>query len=281
VNFYKRFMGDYGKKTARLSLMEHGAYTLMLDEFYATEQGLPAAYPELFRICRAMTKTEQAAVVSVADQFFPVAADGLRYNGRANEELADAEPALSAARENGKKGGRPKKETQEKPSGFPQETQDEPGAKPPQSQSQNSPSLRSGERATRLPKGWEMPPEYRDFCRTERPDLDPDKVAAKFADYWHSKPRKEGMKLDWLATWRNWVRDERAPSGKRLQPEEDAHWTDSRSGVERKAQELGVRPWDQLNEQWPVFLGRVKKAAGAAEFGLGDLERMAAERAQA
>lgn len=74
----------------------------------------------------------------------------------------------------------------------------------------NSPSLRSGEgRASRLPKPFDLPDEYRDFCRQERPDLDPDAVAAKFADYWHGKPGKAGTKLDWLATWRNWVREER------------------------------------------------------------------------
>lgn len=29
---------------------------------------------------------------------------------------------------------------------------------------------------------------------------------AKFRDYWQAKPGKDGIKLDWLATWRNWCR---------------------------------------------------------------------------
>jgi hypothetical protein len=37
--------------------------------------------------------------------------------------------------------------------------------------------------------------------------------AARFADFWHSKPGKDGCKLDWLATWRNWCRDARRPVG--------------------------------------------------------------------
>jgi hypothetical protein len=28
-----------------------------------------------------------------------------------------------------------------------------------------------------------------------------------FKDYWHSKPGKDGLKLDWLKTWRNWCRN--------------------------------------------------------------------------
>lgn len=137
MNFYKRFMADYAKKTSRLTLAQHGAYTLLLDEFYATEQPLPAAHVDLFRICRAMSRDEQAAVAFVADMFFPIGEDGLRHNERAACELADAAPAMEAARANGKRGGRPKKEPTEfenkNPVGFQNITQNEPSAKAPHS----------------------------------------------------------------------------------------------------------------------------------------------------
>lgn len=275
MNFYKRYMGDYSRKTGHLSLAEHGAYTLLLDTLYATEKGLPASFADLFRICRAMSKSEQQAVTKVAEEFFPVSPDGLRYNNRATEEIDSAAPAIQAAKENGKKGGRPKKETREKPSGFSEVTQ---GESSPEPEPDTSPSLRSGEgRATRLPDGWKLPDEYREFCVKTRPDLDPDAVAAGFVDHWASQPGKDGRKADWLATWRNWVRRERAPF-KRQQPQPDGHWTDTRSGVEAKARELGLSPWDEINEQWPVFLGRVKRAAGEQPVDLGALEAMARQR---
>lgn len=215
MNFYKRYPADYGRKTARLTLAQHGAYALLLDELYTTELPLPAELDELFRICRAMSKSEQDAVRVVAEKHFPIAEDGLRHNRRATVELIDAEPALAAARANGKKGGRPKKETQQKPSGLsdvnPTETHDKPSTKPPQS-SDPSTSLRSAEvRASRLPKPFELPEEWALWAGEERPELDLARTAAKFADYWHGKGGKEGRKLDWFATWRNWVRDERAP----------------------------------------------------------------------
>lgn len=84
---------------------------------------------------------------------------------------------------------------------------------------EESSSLRSEERqrASRLPADWTLPDEWAIFCRTERPDLDPLKTAERFADYWRAKPGAQGRKLDWLATWRNWVRNERAPPpGQRL-----------------------------------------------------------------
>ena len=143
MNFYPRFPGDYAKKTARLSLAEHGAYALLLDEVYSTEEPLPADTDELCRICRALTKDERYAVIKVADKFFPIGADGLRHNERAEEEIALARPKIDAAKKNGKKGGRPRKttqqapqeETQEKPSGF---SESNPSGSPQATQSQSS-----------------------------------------------------------------------------------------------------------------------------------------------
>lgn len=56
----------------------------------------------------------------------------------------------------------------------------------------------------------ELPPEWRDFCKRERPDLNPDLVWSMFADHWRAnRNRPEGKKSDWMAAWRNWVRKER------------------------------------------------------------------------
>lgn len=234
MNFYRRYMADYARKTSRLSLMQHGAYNLLLDELYSNEQPLPAAYDELYRICRAMHKAEQEAVRMVADQFFPVGDDGLRHNERATEEMAAAAPAIEAARLNGKKGGRPPKKPNEKPTGFTDGTQNEPGVKASHS-SDISPSLRSGEmRASRLPADWQLPAEWSDWARGERPDLDIRRTAEGFADYWRSQPGKDGRKLDWLATWRNWVRNERRSTGS---PHAETPW--QRSQRERVAEMTG------------------------------------------
>lgn len=73
------------------------------------------------------------------------------------------------------------------------------------------------ERASRLPTDFTLPDDWSTFCQTERPDLDPEKTFDKFRDYWTAKAGKDGAKLDWLATWRNWVREERGSAG-RAQP---------------------------------------------------------------
>lgn len=63
--------------------------------------------------------------------------------------------------------------------------------------------------ASRLPPDWMPSDADLDFCRTERSDLHAADVASRFRDYWSAKAGRDAAKLDWPATWRNWVRNER------------------------------------------------------------------------
>ena len=73
-----------------------------------------------------------------------------------------------------------------------------------------------GKRATRLNAQWRLPPELRRWA--EDAGLAPARIgptAERFRDYWMAQPGQKGVKADWPATWRNWVRrdvdDARAP----------------------------------------------------------------------
>ena len=81
---------------------------------------------------------------------------------------------------------------------------------------EESPSPKSP-RGTALPKDWELPGDWRTWAEGARPDVDVLTVADSFRDYWVAKPGKDGRKADWLATWRNWVRNQRSGSAQRPQ----------------------------------------------------------------
>jgi len=83
MNFYKHFIGDYARDTAHLSMLEHAAYRMLLDHYYATEKPLPMP-AQCQRICRASTEAEKAAVKYVVETFFP---EGV--NKRADKEIKD------------------------------------------------------------------------------------------------------------------------------------------------------------------------------------------------
>ena len=87
MNYYKRYVGDYMRDTAHLSLAEHGAYTLLLDLHYANGQPLPSDRAKLYRMVRAIAPDEQAAADAVLDEFWTATPDGW-VNGRAIAEMA-------------------------------------------------------------------------------------------------------------------------------------------------------------------------------------------------
>lgn len=63
-------------------------------------------------------------------------------------------------------------------------------------------------RGQRLPIDFKMPQDWLDWASRER-CWEPSFVkteADSFIDHWHAKSGRDAAKLDWFATWRNWVR---------------------------------------------------------------------------
>lgn len=84
MNWYKHYIGDFQRDTGHLSLVQSGAYRSLIDHYYATEQPLPMDEDSLCRICRAHSKEERKAVMSVT-RFFT------EYNGAYWHKRIDAE----------------------------------------------------------------------------------------------------------------------------------------------------------------------------------------------
>lgn len=123
MNYYEHHLGDYTRDTAHLSMLEHGAYRLLLDRYYICEAGIPA--DQAHRLARAKSEDERAAVDAVLLEFFTLQ-DGVYRNRRADAEIEAARVRIEAARANGGKGGRPSKKPSPNPVGNPEETQQKP-----------------------------------------------------------------------------------------------------------------------------------------------------------
>jgi len=57
----------------------------------------------------------------------------------------------------------------------------------------------------RIPDDFPADPEI-SWARDKHPEVNTKIEADKFRDYWASIPGQKGVKLDWPATWRNWIR---------------------------------------------------------------------------
>lgn len=70
MNFYKHFIGDYQRDTGDLTLVEHGAFRLMLDTFYGSGRPLPKDRKALCRLLRAESEPERKAVDAISLRFW-------------------------------------------------------------------------------------------------------------------------------------------------------------------------------------------------------------------
>lgn len=101
----------------------------------------------------------------------------------------------------------------------------------------------SPQRGSRLPTDWALPDDWAAWAKQTRPDLNPNETAQRFADYWHGIAGAKGRKADWLATWRNWVRNEKTQAVRRPQ---------TMSFAERDEQ-ARRRRWEEMTgRKWPT-----------------------------
>jgi uncharacterized protein YdaU (DUF1376 family) len=86
MHYYKRNLGDYAKKAGRLSMLQHGSYTLLIDACYDREQ-FPTR-EEAIDWTWASSTEEIEAVDFVLSKFF-VLEDGHYVQTRIREELIE------------------------------------------------------------------------------------------------------------------------------------------------------------------------------------------------
>lgn len=86
MHYYKRNLGDYAKKAGRLSMLQHGSYTLLIDACYDREQ-FPT-HDEAIEWTWASSSTEIEAVEFVLRKFFTLEG-GVYVQKRIQEEIAE------------------------------------------------------------------------------------------------------------------------------------------------------------------------------------------------
>lgn len=119
--YFKFHIGDYRRETQHLTLLEHGVYMTLMSTYYTSEQPLPKDERQLLRLAGARTDEEKQAVLDIVNEFF-IPTETHWVHSRIDFELSEYHSKAEANRENGKKGGRPKKNAPQKPndnqSGF-------------------------------------------------------------------------------------------------------------------------------------------------------------------
>lgn len=191
--YYNRYPQDYDRDTSGLSLVEHGAYTILLDRYYSADGKLSAEIDSLYRVCRAQSEDEKQAVAMVVKTYFSTGRDGCLKHKRAELEIKLAKYRSEIARDNGRKGGRHSVNTVlvRKPSGVPSGL-----AKPNPTLKLNRTQTKAIHRSSGISQEGNSPFEsararepQTETAETGKPDFE-----AEFSDLWKTYPRPEGHK---------------------------------------------------------------------------------------
>ena len=132
--------------------------------------------------------------------------DGRLTNALAEEEISRRASYSENARRAGKKSAEKRQQNQSpSPTGVQRAVNQE--DKDKEKKEKETPNGVSKKKGSRISADWRLPKEWGDWAVQEGLDeVAVRREADKFRDYWIGKAGREGVKLDWLATWRNWVR---------------------------------------------------------------------------
>ena len=279
MHFYKFHIGDYMSHTRHLSLLEDLAYRRLLDFYFLHEQ--PIKHRDAAR--QIGMREHEEDVLTVLNEFF-LSTDNGFVNPRANKEIEEykAHQGTSAygafIRDNQSLKSVVQKDVyiQHFTNGTLDtyiktlRTQDVPimstssihnatnNHKP---LTINHKPIKENKRGSRLPQDWFLTKAMGDWAAQERPDLDVRQVADQFKDYWVAQAGQKGVKLDWDATWRNWVRNTKA--------------------VKANPYDIGRITVPSKNEPDPALLKIEEDAKKAAPIPLEVLAKMAELRRKA
>jgi len=201
MHYYQFHIGDYKSHTHHLSLLEDLAYRRLLDFYFLHEQ--PIKHRDIAR--QIGMREHEEDVMTVLNEFFISTADGF-VSPRADKEIKQYKEFSEA----GKRGAAKRWSTP------PHEGAISPPNATPIATINHKPITtnhkpkRENKRGSRLAQDWFLSKSMGDWATQERPDLDVRQVAEQFKDFWVAQAGQKGVKLDWDATWRNWVRNTKA-----------------------------------------------------------------------
>lgn len=210
--YFPFYPADYEADTAHLSLEEDGCYNRLLRLCWTTPGcSLPDDKAWLMRRLRVDEGTYERVVVVIVGEFFK-RRRGRIHSPRLTAIFEETNAAHKRRVNAGKKGGRPRKQLKNNEN-------DESNAKALRKQPEPEPKIEDTsvsslprKRGTRLSQDWVLPRDWGEWAVSEGwPDAVIRLEADKFRDYWIGKSGRDGTKADWQATWRNWMRNSKAP----------------------------------------------------------------------
>jgi hypothetical protein len=127
------------------------------------------------------------------------------------------------------------------------------------------PACEKTKKASRITDAWKLPKSWGEWALDKYPDWTPDfirELGEEFRDHWSAVPGKDGLKTNWLATWRNRCRDKAdflARTARRATgTDAGATWWSSDEGTLAEGRRQGLAP--RAGETMRAFKSRLLAA---------------------
>jgi len=194
--YYKAYPRDFIEGTIGMPFEVKCAYRVVLDLIYMQGGNLPDDARYISGLLGCTIKKWKAIRRQLLDAGKIDVSGEFLTNNRAIIELKTLAKLQENQRE---KASKPRKNKDLK---QPQQSQPEP--EPEEKEEANASSKNRG---SRLAADWRLPKAWGEWAVSEGlAEADTRLEGEKFRDYWAGISGSKGVKLDWLATWRNWVR---------------------------------------------------------------------------
>lgn len=207
--FMPLWVSDFVGDTLDLDAKEIGAYMLILMTLWQRQGTLPNDQKKLQRVARI--GRDWPNVWASLEGYF-IIEGGEISNARISKELHKVAAKRAVNAHAGALGGRAKAlKYKEAVLANATVSPKQPEPEPYREKRETKVSPKK-ERGSRLADDWFLPQDYGEYALEQGYSESVIRLEAdKFKDYWVSKPGRDAVKLDWLATWRNWLRNSKSP----------------------------------------------------------------------
>lgn len=221
--FLPLYTGDYRRDTQHLSPLRHGVYLLLLFHCWDTRGPLPLDEQEIAGIANCRLADEITAMRYIVGRFFTQMDDG-HYNKRMQHEIERAASISTKREDAGRRGANARmqrfREAEANAKHLLGKSLASDATPTTTLTSTTTPTITATPkvpksaplvptRGTRLPENWRVPDEWAAWAKRIRPDWSSQGIvreSLRFRDHWLSKAGKDAVKVNWEATWRNWIR---------------------------------------------------------------------------
>lgn len=248
MHHYPFHLGDYAKDTAGLSQGQHGSYRLLMDSYYATEEGIPV--DEIYAISKATTPEERRATDKVIKKYF-VLRRGRYHQKRIEEEIAIYRAKSKKAAESANKRW---EKPLEEPSGemrkhMPTHSDGNAKAMLASSQQPVTSNQRQQLGGRRLSvTDWRLTPSDMEAAGRLRSDLDLHNTERKLREFYAEK-RITKNAHNWSKAWLEWVAGERGDNNTKGNDDNKGNGALSNAEIEAVAKALDISTVGKSREQ--------------------------------